>query len=152
MGCVTEGKSTSKVEESSSSSLEVSSSVDNISFSSLQSSVGSSRENPRVLGLFLFGDFFKFCAHEFKCLHHPIGGSSNWGSFWTKENLNILTPHSRCYEDLEENCETKGRLYNRGEALQSASRGGVCPAIRIGPNFGMKMEIHRLTRPLVFGM
>ena len=41
---------------------------------------------------------------------------------WFAENLNYNASGSRCYDDLEANCNTYGRLYNWSTAM------GVCPS------------------------
>lgn len=54
---------------------------------------------------------------------------------WMAENLNYETANSWCYNDVPENCDTYGRLYNwiavmNGEASSSASPSsvqGICP-------------------------
>src|SRR5687767_726134 len=44
------------------------------------------------------------------------------GLRWMAENLRFASPNSRCYEHMQDNCRTLGRLYPFGDAL------GACPA------------------------
>ncbi len=66
--------------------------------------------------------------------------SMSGGKLWTTQNVNVVTPLSWCYQDLESNCARYGRLYTWEAAQQ------VCRALGSGWRLPTDQEWRQMAR------